>query len=774
MADPENQKKQSRLAVALICVLAGLLFSPWIFTGRVLAPFDIIHQMFLPWRVGVELPDVKNHFVTDAVTQYIPYRIFAEQSFREDGYVGWNPLVFGGTPQYANTMALSFDWTIQLHRILPFWNAWHLGIYLQLVLAGAGMFLFLRSCGCAPPIALMGALAYMTNWQFVAWIYHRWALGSFCWMPWAFWAMSPWFNTARSTRDPSSRTPVRFSLVPVFLALAFMGGSLQHSAFVVMATVCVFLGCWWDSQRRTQALASHLTRFFVWGALGMALAGIMFEPTIRAFLDNNASGHMRGALGYENGRAQPLLNALSYPFYLFPFPLGSPSSLDFWKVLFSDMFNIGFFGTVPMVLALLSLFKNKVPTAPKLLIIAGLILPLTPLVGPLYHRVNLLWILGGCWAAAELIEISTEAAMVSAARKILWCLMLFGGLWLFAGSVFWAVHVHTSTLMSNEILLRAESSQFGFFKDWLVLRTQRAASWILLTNPIQFTALGLAFLSAWGLRFIKKRSLLSFAAALAVFMQTSIFWWIWTTWSDPRDGYSLPASTSIIDTLRQSPRLVQENAKMKYMSFPLNTIGVLGIETTGGYDSIHPFGMNTLAGSDWDFPGAAYYLGPAGHPGPPDWIPLGAQLGGKIFKNPSPQPIFSAMISTPTVPIDARTSPGVAASPTAFKPVGLAPVTSTFNKIVLDIPPATAEVWVLNNWNSGWKFRVGENGAWQSVRMAENRSMIIPLAQSSDPRRLTLQFFRFTSLIGPCSSLLAALLLIAILLGGWRKWATAA
>jgi len=127
MADPENQKKQSRLAVALICVLAGLLFSPWIFTGRVLAPFDIIHQMFLPWRVGVELPDVKNHFVTDAVTQYIPYRIFAEQSFREDGYVGWNPLVFGGTPQYANTMALSFDWTIQLHRILPFWNAWHLG-----------------------------------------------------------------------------------------------------------------------------------------------------------------------------------------------------------------------------------------------------------------------------------------------------------------------------------------------------------------------------------------------------------------------------------------------------------------------------------------------------------------------------------------------------------------------------------------------------------------------------------------------------------------------
>ena len=259
--------------------------------------------------------------MTDAVTQYIPYRLFAEQSFREDGYVGWNPLVFGGTSQYANTMGLYFDWTMQLHRFLSFWNAWHIGLYLQFVLAGTGLFVFLRACGCAPPVALVAALAYMTNWQFFAWVYHRWALGSFCWMPWILWAMSPWLAPSLAARNPQDRTPVRFVLVPVFLALAFMGGSLQHSAFVVIACICIFLGCWWDSQQRTTSFTPLLMRFMMWGSLGVALAGIMFDPTIRAFLENNAVGHTRGALGYEKGASQPFLNALSYPFYLFPFLL---------------------------------------------------------------------------------------------------------------------------------------------------------------------------------------------------------------------------------------------------------------------------------------------------------------------------------------------------------------------------------------------------------------------------------------------------------------------
>ena len=47
----------------------------------------------------VEFPTfVHNHFVTDVVLQHIPYRMVMHESLRQDGYIGWNPFVFGGCP----------------------------------------------------------------------------------------------------------------------------------------------------------------------------------------------------------------------------------------------------------------------------------------------------------------------------------------------------------------------------------------------------------------------------------------------------------------------------------------------------------------------------------------------------------------------------------------------------------------------------------------------------------------------------------------------------
>ena len=166
----ESSLKCWLLPVALLVTCGFALFAPWLVAGKVLAPFDLVGEMLLPWGQKTQ-PDVHNHFVLDGATHHIPYRLLSERGFREDGYVGWNPVQFGGTAQHANTMVLNYEWSTQLNRFLKFWTAWHVGKLLNFLTAGLGMLLFLRSQGCRPFVALTGAVGFMLNTQFAVWIF---------------------------------------------------------------------------------------------------------------------------------------------------------------------------------------------------------------------------------------------------------------------------------------------------------------------------------------------------------------------------------------------------------------------------------------------------------------------------------------------------------------------------------------------------------------------------------------------------------------------------
>lgn len=156
-----------------------------------------------------------------------------------------------------------------------------------------------------------GAVAYLGNAQSVIWIYHRWALSAFCWLPWLFWALY------------RGQFAKKIQLAPaLFLALAICNTLL----------IQVLLTDWW----------------------------------------------------------QPLLNLLSYPAMILPWIFGRLASLDLWKIWQSSLINLGWFGFLPTLLAFLAIFWKKTPLSARLLMIAGWLIPLIPLVGPLYRRVVLL------------------------------------------------------------------------------------------------------------------------------------------------------------------------------------------------------------------------------------------------------------------------------------------------------------------------------------------------------------------------------------------------
>lgn len=631
-------------AIVLAC------FSPWWMQGKVFAPLDILNEMLLPWRGDTTYPEVHNHFVSDAVTQYLPYHLLAYQSLREDGYIGWNPYSETGSPFHANTMALPGDWTLQLYRFFDFWTGWHLGLIGQFLLAGWGMLALLRNRGIQPWCALVGAIIFAGNAQFIIWFYHRWALGAFCWMPWVIWALFRW----RQGR------PGAIPLAVGFLAFSFLGGTLQHGVYTILA-----VGCFWAGEillnpgdAKAKIRASAVLALIGLGAVLAASPTLV--PCAQEYFDSKAAGDTRGGIGYPQGPLQPVMNAVAYGFYVFPSLLGSPQTMDAWKLLKTGLFDLGWLGALPTLFAFCVAFRRSSPLTARLLVIVALVIPLTPLVGPLYHRVLLLLALGGAWAFADFLSNAPAASRTTFAR---WAGLGAGAVvsaWLLVSLVLLWIAPTLKSKVVAFVKPRLAQSQFGMFDRWFLDRAENFVDAIFIWSPAQLPlvilALGgilLIFLGGNG-RLRAPSWQIAFALFLALELVLLAARWITVVDLAKFPAYAANPEIEGVRRVVGTGRIYTGIGGKSIAEVPLapNIPTVFGIPHLDVYESIRPAGLWARAGYSTTAEtlkelGVTHLLEPAGSP-----PPAGYQT---VMSTPSLT--LQALVAAPPSAIDAIVSP---------------------------------------------------------------------------------------------------------------------
>ncbi len=787
-----------KTTISCLVILAVVLawFSPWWAAGRVMAPLDLQNLMMSPWRAGNDTEFAKNHIVADGVDQYLVYRLIAERDYQREGWVGWSSLTYGGTAQYANTMALYFDWTMQLHRWFGFWTAWHLGLMGQVMLAAYGMYLFLRGRNTGHLWAVCGGLAYAANSQFVTWFCHRWALGAFCWVPWILWAIDAYRRGKRGF----------WAAVPLLAAMAFLGGTLQHGALVVLAVMAMWMDEALQQRSKSKTLAAPcdrrtpgdrkssdghqpplqqqariLGRYAAWGLLACGLAAMMFLPCIDAFLTSNRLGlHMGMNVNaehsiYPRGTLQPLFNLAAYPLQIMPSILGRCDSVDVLKLFKSELFYVCYFGSIPVLIAYLCLFRRGSPVLARVLILIGLLLPLTPLVRVLYQRLFLLFIIGGILAFCHFMEHASRETRLGILRASAWVAGVAMAAWTAASALLLSKPELTAR-MRDVIATEGRGSSFGYFTQWLELRADRFISDLFIWSPNQMTAL--FFLTAgWiGMRLTasltgNRRRIGAVLVAGVVTMEVTDFAAKWVTWTDPARQplfAEVPESRALEQHVGSGGRvttLTHPTGHMANTPFIPNNLCPYGIATISGYDSIIPDGMILPKES----PGDAAKLGRlavthlitwTGNPDvSADWNEMWKSPMMTLYENPQAVPRYIGFRDE----LDKNTF----FSGKQGEPVRLWEKTGLENRRNIRVPAGVRWIRVAENEASGWQYRpAGDPSApWRKVERAPDASMLMANPKPEGEAHIEMRYNPPLRNLGFAISGLSLLLLGA---GQWR------
>jgi hypothetical protein len=740
---------------AVAILLAVLLaFSPWWLGGRIIAPLDIVHEAFSPWSDGDPQLELHNHFTSDAVTQYIVYRAIAERSLAEDGRIGWSSLTGGGRPEYANTMALYGDWTMQLHRVLDFWTAWHVGLMAQLLIAAFGMLVLLRAERLPPATALLGALAFAGSTPLLFTLYHRWQLAAFAWVPWMIWAMLRWRRGS----------PMHWLLVPVFLCLAVAGGSLQTAAFTVIVLAALWAGWTWESRRRSGAWRLTL-HFVAWGVLGAALAAYTLLPAVLTYLDAVDLHGGRSAPGYAAGPLQPLFSLAFIPLQAVPTLLGSPASLDLAKLFRADLAYIAFFGFVPTLVAMWCAAWRGTPAAARVLILAGLLIPLTPLVGALYHRVQIVFVLGGVWAFAHWWARAAGPSD-AALRRMVGAACALAAVWLLASIGLWLAEARLTALVQAQVAGMIDAGgggQLAGFREWLLGRAAHIVTELRIWYPAQLVTVAAVALGLYAVH-VRRRdlSVATLVLVAAVALETGGLAVRWHTAVDPlqRPPWPVTADLAALRELGADARVLVARSHDGPAPFlPPNTLAMYGVATIDQYETVDLHGMWQAAGrsSDARTLGAlavTHAVAPRGTPADPGWRVVRAGSTFDIWQNEASVPRYIAVGAR-----GAAEALELARGETDSHATGVHVVEATNNRRLLATAAGAHAVRVAENWSEGWEYRV-DDGMWRQVQAAADRSMILALDGTDQARSIEMRYRPRRRAAGMAVSGVAGLLLL--------------
>lgn len=314
----------------------GIIFFLWIlfafpYWGKGLVPFPSTYlvSFFAPWSATYGMP-IKNNAMPDVITQIYPWKRVTMDAWKQGELPLWNPNSFSGTNHVGNYQSAIFSPMNLLFFVLPEVHAWSVMVLLQPLIAGIGMYLFLRALSISRGSRVISSVSYMFCGFMTVWMAYGTLSFAVAYLPIVL------YGIYRFIIDNQKIAGV---WIATGICASFVSGHFQMSVYVLLYAVGFSCYLAWKEKRVSSGLWA-----LVCIAFGIGLAAPQIIPSFSAY-----SQAVRSSL-FIKGEVIPwqyIVTLFSPDFY------GNPVTRNDWFGHYAEWAS--FVGVAPLLLAVLAM-----------------------------------------------------------------------------------------------------------------------------------------------------------------------------------------------------------------------------------------------------------------------------------------------------------------------------------------------------------------------------------------------------------------------------------
>lgn len=281
--------------LALLFLLPLILFWSQTVGGRTLLPTENLFAdlPFSTYRAELNVPEPHNGLLADLVLENLQWKTFTLDSLRAGEIPLWNPHQFSGIPFMASGQQSTLYPLSLLYYVLPLPAAYGWFTVVNLGLAGALMFGFLRGLGVRRIGALVGGVVYELSAFFVISAVFPMIIGAAAWLPLVLW-MVEWIIQRRVALRGTPTVIPWVAIGAVALGCNLLAGHVEITYYTLLIA-----GYYAAGRLLVERLAGRLnwrevvTRglaLLVMVGLGIGLGAVQFIPLFELVSKNFRSG----------------------------------------------------------------------------------------------------------------------------------------------------------------------------------------------------------------------------------------------------------------------------------------------------------------------------------------------------------------------------------------------------------------------------------------------------------------------------------------------------